>query len=114
MSNYRPSEPFNVPMFLLTPTYKTAKGSTKKVYSETGELFYCSFRSFGGTEKIVNDTITIEDTAVIETWFNPDIKSDCIVENSDGLRYEILGTPENINMRNQILRFKVRSIKGGA
>lgn len=114
MANYRPNEPFTVPMFLFTPIYKTTKGSTKKVYPEVGELFYCSFRTFGGTEKIVNDVLTIEDTAVIETWYRPDIKSNCIIENSDGLKYEILGTPENINMRNQILRFKVRAVKGGA
>ena len=114
MANYRPNEPFTVPMFLYIPEYKTAKGSTKKVYPTSRELFYCSFRTFGGTEKIVNDVLTVEDTAVIETWYRPDIKSNCIIENSDGLRYEILGTPENINMRNQILRFKVRTIKGGA
>lgn len=57
--------------------------------------------------------LVIEDTAVIETWFRPDIKSDCILEDVNGIRYEILGTPENINMRNQILRFKIRAVKGG-
>lgn len=114
MTEYRPSVPFNVPMFLFTPTTKTAKGSTKKVYPETGELIYCSFRTFGGTERTSDDLLIVEDTAVIETWYRPDIKADCILENKDGQKYEILCTPENINMQNQYLKFKIRSIRGGA
>jgi hypothetical protein len=114
MANYRPSEPFNVPMFVFIPVVVTAKGSSKKTYPINGELIYCSFRTFGGTETTSNGVLTIEDTAVIETWFRPDIKSDCILEDADGIRYEILGTPENVNKRNQILKFKIRSIRGGA
>lgn len=113
MANYRPDEPFTVPMFLFIPEVKVTKGVVKKGYPESGELFYCSFRTFGGTEKFNNDVLTVEDTATLETWYRPDIKSDCIVKNVDGKAYEILGTPENINMRNQILRFKVRAVSGG-
>lgn len=114
MANYKPSGPFDVPMFLFIPTATTIKGSTKKAYPEEGELIYCTFRTFGGTEKVVNDVLTVENTAVIETWFRPDIKADCQLEDSAGLRYEILGTPENINQRNQYLKFKIRAIRGGA
>ena len=114
MAEYRPSVPFNVPMFLFIPTATEKKGSTKKVYPDKGELIYCSFRTFGGTERTSNDILIIEDTAVIETWYRPDIKADCILENTDGQKYEILGTPENINMRNLYLRFKIRAIRGGA
>ena len=114
MSGYHPSEPFTVPLWLLMPKLVTTKGSTKKVYPETGELIMCSFRTFGGTEVTKNDVLVIEDTAVIETWFRPDIKSDCMLEDEDGIRYEILGTPENINKRGQFLRFKIRTIRGGA
>lgn len=114
MAEYRPSGPFNVPLFLFIPTVTTAKGSSKKIYPENGELIYCSFRTFGGTEKVVNDVLTVEDTVVIETWFRPDIKSDCKLKDVDGIEYEILGTPENINKRNQYLRFKMRAIRGGA
>lgn len=114
MANYRPEGPFNVPMFLFIPETKTKKGVTTKVYSEKGELIYCSFRTFGGTERTSNDVLVIEDTAVIETWFRDDITSDCIVKDVNNKKYEILGTPENINMRNQILRFKIRAVKGGA
>ena len=111
---YRPNSPFTVPMFLLVPTTTTAKGSTKNTYPETGVRINCSFRTFGGTEKTVDGVITVENTAVIETWYRPDIKSNCELEDVDGLRYEILGTPEDIEQRHQFLRFKVRAIKGGA
>ena len=114
MAEYRPSVPFSTPMFIYIPKYVTAKGSTKKVFPETGELIYGSFKSYGGTEKLSNDLYSIEDTANIETWFRPDITSGCVLELNENARYEIISEPENINMRNQFLKFKVRRIKGGA
>lgn len=114
MANYKPAGPFNVPMYVFIPQYVTVKGSKKEIYPTTGELIFCSFRTFGGTERTSNDVLVVEDTAVLETWYRPDIKANCILKNADGQEYEILGTPENINMRNQTLRFKVRAIKGGA
>lgn len=111
---YKVNGPFNVPLYVFIPKIVTAKGSTKKVYSNEGEIIYCSFRTFGGTEKVVNDVLTVESTAVIETWFRPDIKADCKIKDAAGVEYEILGTPENINMQNQFLKFKMRAVRGGA
>ncbi len=111
---YKPSEPFNVPLYVFIPTNTvSAKGSSKKVYPKNGELMYAAFRTFGGTERTSNNALVVEDTAVIETWYRPDIKSDCKIVDTDGNEYEILGTPENINKRNQYLKFKVRSVRGG-
>lgn len=111
---YRPSNPFTVPLYLYIPRTVSAKGSVKKIYPEDGELIYASFRTFGGTERTSNDTLVVEDTAVVETWYRPDIKADCIIVDTDGTRFEILGTPENIDRRNQYLKFKMRAVKGGA
>lgn len=86
----------------------------EKVYPSEGELIHCSFKTFGGTEVKSNDVLVIEDTAVIETWYRPDIKPDCILKDVAGLSYEILGTPEDINQRHQCLKFKIRKIAGGA
>jgi hypothetical protein len=101
-------------MYLQTPTVVTTKGSSKKTYPTYGDLIYCNFRTFGGTEVKSNDMLSIENTAVIETWYRPDIKADCRLKSIDGTLYEILGTPENIYLQNQYLKFKVRAIKGGA
>lgn len=113
MADYKANFPYNVAAFLLIPKKQNVKGVTKKTYTPEAEPFFCSFKTFGGTEKIVNDVVTVENTATVETWYNPKITSDCYirVENVD---YEILGTPENINMRNQYMKFKVRAVKGGA
>lgn len=113
MADYRPNVPFSTPMYLFIPQYVTMKGSTKKVYPKTGELIYCSFKTYGGTERTTNDLYAIEDTANIETWFRPDITSECILATIDGAKYEIINEPENINMRNQFSKFKIRRIKGG-
>lgn len=116
MADYKPSVPFNVPMFLLKPTYEVVKGVRKKVYPEASKdlMIYGSFKTYGGTERNVNDVYAIEDTANVETWFRPDILADCRMQLTDGKQFEIINEPENINQRNQWLKFKVRRITGGA
>ena len=104
--------PFNVVLTLQTPKTTTVKGSPKKTYADAGGI-YCSFRTFGGTETTLNGVLTVENTAVVDTWYNPDISADSRVITADGGIYEILGTPENIEMRNQFMRFKIREIRGG-
>ena len=128
MSNYRPTIENPIPLVLLVPTYKKVSGVAKKKYPTIKEalnilddkgnsinLFFGSFKTYGGTEKNVNGVYSIEDTANIETWYKPDIKANCriAVANTEAI-YDILGEPENINMRNQFLKFKVKRVKGGA
>ena len=80
-----------------------------------GKLFFGSFKTYGGTEREVNGAYSVENTAIIETWFRPDIRSNCRIGLPDsGMIYDILGEPENIAMRNQFLKFKVIQVKGGA
>jgi len=71
-------------------------------------------KTYGGTEKIINGVLVIEDTATIETWYRPDIKANCQIALDKDTVYDILGEPENINKRNQILKFKVKRHVGGA
>ncbi len=116
MAQYKPFVPFNVALILLVPTYSIVSGVNTKTFPtlSEGNLFYGSFKTYGGTERDVNGLYSIEDTANIECWYRPDIKSDCrIAIPMTGAIYEIFGEPENINMRNQYLRFKVRRVKGG-
>lgn len=115
VSYFKPSTPYNVPVKLLTPRYETVKGVRKKIFPDDGELLYCSFKSYGGTERDVNGVYSIEDTASVETWYRPDITSECAIMLAEsGKVYEIIGEPENINMRNQYCKFKVRRVKGDA
>lgn len=117
MSNYRPSLDNTIPLILLIPTYTTVSGVPKKTFQQVsdGILIYGNFKSYGGTERDVDGLYSIEDTAVVETWYRPDIKSDCrICVAQTGAVYEIWHEPENINMRNQFMKFKVKRVKGGA
>lgn len=110
---YRPSEPFNVAVELLNPSYTEVKGVTVKDYPAHGELIFCSFKTYGGTEVVSNNVLVVKDTANIETWYRPDITAASRIKLG-AVVYEVLGTPENINMRNQFLKFKVQTVAGGA
>lgn len=115
MAEFKPALPYETPIELLIPTYSTIKGVPAKSYPTEGIRLNCSFKTYGGTETTINDIYSVIDTANIETWYRPDIKSDCrIMRVIDGAEYEIMAEPENINMRNQFLKFKVRRVKGGA
>lgn len=117
MAEYRPSLPFTVPLIVLKPTYSKSGGVRAKVYPEVKDGFkiYGTFKTYGGTESTVNGVYSIIDTADVETWYRPDITSDCMIVLAEtGAKYEILGDPENINRRNMFLKFKVQRDKGGA
>lgn len=111
---YKPKQPFNVPAQLLICEYKKINGVEKKSFVDDIQ-FFCSAKSYGGTEKIINDKYVIEDTIEIETWFNPKITSECRVKLlDDNSEWEIISPPENIERRNQFLKFKMKRIQGGA
>lgn len=111
---YKPKQPFNVAAKIRTATIIKVNGINQKTFVD-GDNFFCSARSFGGTERVVNNVYVIEDTMQIETYFRNDIKADChIVLLDDNSEWEIISDPENIERRNQFLSFKVRLIKGGA
>lgn len=109
---YKPDLPYNTPVELLNPTYETVRGVTKKVYPETGEVIFTKFKTYGGTETTVNGVLTVVDTASVETWYRPDITSASMIK-LDGKEYEVMGAPEDIEQRHQILKFKVRGVRGG-
>lgn len=117
MAAFKFDEPLSTPLMLLIPTYSESYGVNVKTYPdiENGVLIYGSFKTYGGTERDVNNIYSIENTAIIKTWYRPDIQSDCrIAVIETGEIYDILGEPENISMRNQFLQFKVMQVNGGA
>lgn len=122
MSDYRLEITNPIPLILLIPTSITkVKGVNQKVYPSIEEalkdennIFFGSFKTYGGTEKNVNGIYSIEDTANIETWYRPDITSSCrIARTNDNAIFDIINEPEDINQRHQFLKFKVKRVKGG-
>lgn len=113
---YRPASAaqMTTAMRLQVPTATTSMGVARKQYTD-GDVIMCNFKTYGGTESVSNDVLSVIDTAQITCWYRPDIQSDCRLKRlSDGAVFEILGEPENLEQRNQILYFKIRRVKGGA
>ena len=115
--NYKPSAPFTGPMKLLVPVTTTAYGAAKKTFTapESSDQFFGSFRTFGGTENTQDGVYSVIDTAVIDTWYRPDITADCKIYLCDnGQIYDIISDPEDIDFRHQYLQFKVKKVGGKA
>lgn len=113
---YRPKLPFSMPLLVCAPTITKYNGVATKNFDESKAfMIYGTFKTYGGTDLTVNGVYSVDDTAQVETWYRQDITSDCIIIiPGTQQKYEILGTPENINQRNQFLKFKIRRIRGGA
>lgn len=109
---YRPSVPFNVPARILKGQYVKVNGVKTKEFTD-GEVIFVSAKSYGGTERIINDQVIVEDTIEIETWYRPDITSiDGLRLLDDASEWEIVNHPEDIERRHQWLKFKIRRMVG--
>ena len=110
---FRPSAPFVTAAELQNPTYTTTKGTKVKTYTKTDDI-NINFKTYMGTESINNDVITVANTAIVETWYRPDITPESRIKILEsGQIYEVLGVPEDIELRHQFLKFRVQAIKGG-
>lgn len=117
MPNYIPKEVslMNTPLQLLIPIKEVKSGVKTKTAFIEGRVFFANFKTYGGTERLSNDKYVIEDTAKVVCWYDTDIKADCRIKNlNDGVEYEIINRPEDINQQHQFLSFKVRAVLGGA
>ena len=112
---YKQKSPYVTPMMVLNPIkIDNIRGKIVKTYpDESKDIINVSFKTFGGTEAVVDGVWTIQDTANIETWYREDITSDTRLKKLNNNRiYEVVGDPENIDDRNQYLKFKVKHIRG--
>lgn len=115
---YKPNAPFDCAMIVLKPVDTMVKGVKQKTFPNPNDvidtcLFFGSFRTFGGTENFSNDVYTVYDTATIDTWYRPDITTECrIFICETGQTFDVINTPENIDMRHQYIQFKVQKVGG--
>lgn len=96
-----------------SPTVTTHNGVRTKTYSVSGETIFVNWKSRGGTESTVNGVVSILDTAIVTTWYRSDITSGSRLKLADGRIYEVISEPENIEMQNRFVQFKVQRTKGG-
>jgi len=110
---YQPQTPFNVPFIILSLTKEFINGVNKQTYVEGTEIYFCSAKAYVGVNKQINNITAEEDTLTVDTWFNPVLKkNDRIKLLDDDTIWELTTAPENINRRNQYMRFKVVRYRG--
>lgn len=110
---YQPNLPFDVPALHLKRQMIKVNGVNQPTFVEANDIFFLSAKSYGGTEKVVNGVTVIEDTWIVDSFYNPEFKKgDRIRFLDDNTEFEILASPENINRRGQYMRFKVLQIGG--
>ena len=115
LRKFKPHTPYTTAIKLIKPTEAVVRGVVQKTDPPLADCptFFCDFRSYGGSENWNNDILTVADTAKVETWYNPAFTTDCkIYVCQTGETYEIISPPENIDMRNQFMQFKVEKIGG--
>lgn len=109
---YKPNLPYNTRVQLFNIVGSTVvRGVDKHEYGLIGDV-YCKFKTYGGTESTVNGVLSVTDTANVETYYRPDIKSSSRIQLNNKM-YKVIGEPENIEQRNLYLKFKVEAIVGG-
>ena len=91
---------------------------SKKMFNENSSkdvTFFCNFSSYGTTEREINGLYVAEENITVTTWYNPDIVAGCRIKRlTDTAVFEIIGEPENVEMRNMFSVFQVRRVRGGA
>lgn len=103
------------PARLYTPEASTEYGGVEKyTYPEHGQQIFINFKSYGGTENVMNGVLSVLDTATVTTWYRSDIKAKSRIILDSGAVYEIISEPENVEMSGQYCVCKVRRVKGGA
>ena len=99
---------------LITPEIgPKINGVERKIWPHNGKIFFANLKSYGGTERKGTDLWIIEDTMILTCWYRPDITAACRVRiMQTDATYEIIGEPENWEMRNQFLVCKLKRVKG--
>ena len=71
------------------------------------------FKQKGTAEIAANGLTVINDKVSFTTWFKADIEAHDIL-TINGVDYEIIGTPENVEMRGRYMILNLEKIGGGA
>ncbi|MBO5408882.1 MAG: head-tail adaptor protein [Clostridia bacterium] len=67
-----------------------------------------------GAEVYEAQAIGAEEVATITVGYHPDISADCrLLAYDTGVVYEIIGTPDNVGMKNKLLQFKIKRYQNG-
>ena len=112
--NYKPSgyQQLATPVKLYATTTEKKLGQVVKTRTFV-DMIFCNIKSYGGTNIINGNELVIEDTIDVVTWYRPDILGNCAIE-VEGAMYEIMGAPEDIEMRHVWVKFKAKRVAYGS
>ncbi len=110
-------KPANIREFVTPAIHKKAfevviNGRSTKTFEVVGN-YRGKFKQKGSVEKLTNGLTIVVTTTTYTTWFNSTLEpSDILTIN--GVDYEIIGEPENVEMRGRYTILNLEKISGGA
>lgn len=111
---YKPANlrEFVTPAVHKKATSKTVDGRTIKEFAIIGNA-RGKFKQKGTAETNANGLTVINEKTTFTTWYKADFAAADILE-INGVDYEIIGNPENVEMRNRYSILTLERIGGGA
>lgn len=110
-------KPANIREFITPAVHKkatsvTVDNRTTKAYAEVGTV-RGKFKQKGTAETTANGLTVINEKTTFTTWFKADFAAADIL-TINGVDFEIIGTPENVEMRSRYAVLTLERISGGA
>lgn len=111
---YKPAKirEFVTPAIHKKATYTTVNGRQVKEFVAVGNL-RGKFKLKGTSEMNANGLFVVNDKTSFTTWWKNDFEAKDII-TIGGVDYQIIGTPENVEMRGRYAILNLEKISGGA
>ena len=112
---YKPAKirEFVTPAIHKKPTHTQVNGRTAKVeYVAVGNI-KGKFKLKGTAETNANGLTVVVNKTTFTTWWKNDFEASDIL-TIGGINYEIIGKPENVEMRGRYALLNLEEIEGGA
>lgn len=93
-------------------TSQIVNGRTSKTYTEVGTI-RGKYKQKGTAETSANGLTIINEKTTFTTWYKADIVAADIL-TIGGIDFEIIGKPENVEMRSRYMVLTLERISGGA
>lgn len=106
---FKPNLPFRIKAKCYKVNQRNINGRLKDEITDSYTSFFCSFKTYGGTEVVENGVMKVLPTGTIHTFYNKNIGQTSVIEIG-GFKYKIISPIENIDMRNMYYVFKVVKI----
>ena len=111
---YKPANlrEFVTPAVHKKPTTQLINGHDQKTYTTVGTI-KGKFKQKTTSELNANGLVIVEDKVTYTTWWSNNLEAQDIL-TINNIDYEIVGQPENVEMRSRYAVLNLRLIKGGA